>query len=563
MSVTIEKLATRCRVSRRHEATGRLVDRVARGRLARELTELVGPAISSQEQIVRIRRLRVNLTFAGKEFDENAFATAWARALAKSLFEALAHAGATGPFQVVRAGSTGEFRAAFLRDLLAGHAGGRWEYAEFDELFRLPVAEAALQLLLSDPSSIAAALEALDGSPALEQLLARLDELALEKIFAAFAATEIGSMGAALLAADLSWVAAQALAALGLNGFALDSRRQALWIFVRTKGGDGRTPRAIFHALLALACLVECPEILYQSEIETPTGVEDIERRIGRRLPASVSKLLLELHHVLAGFWTNSARPPDQLLHLLVLLDRLRPLVPTAEPTAAAVQPLSKLLGEQAPWLELESAGLLLLTPIVIRLGWEKDRDNFFLFRFGGPRFFQILMAGIGSAVLDPALLEFQRLDPAVALFSGMELEPDLVAMRHSLAAVDSADRRKLLAQLVPDAGVCAAADDWPATFDVLAARLIGEFTSRVPGFRQASRGGDCSTVSSQARPRPDRRTLGLSPADFKPFSCGITHCRYGRPGPVGKLDGQSATRVPATGYLTFITHSPARGTVH
>ena len=480
VSVVIDKLSTRCRLSRRHETVGRLADRVARQRLARELTELVGPAISSRDQIVRIRRLNVNLTLTAREFDEETLAAAWARALAKSLFEALAHGGSSGSFQLVRASSMAVFRATFLRDLLAGRAGGRWEYAEFDELLRLPVTEAALALLFSDPPNIVITLSALDGSPALERLVAQLDDLALERLFVAVVATGVASAVASLAPADLLWAAAQVLAASRLNAFALDSRRQALWIFVRTKGGEGRTPRAIFHTLLALACLLECPEILHHlDDTEAPAWPENVERRTGRRLPPSVSAVLLELRRVMGSSRTTGATPPNKLAGLLPLLDRLRPLVPTAAPQA---------FGGQSPWLEVESAGLLLLTAIVIRLGWAEFRDDTFLSRFGGPRFFQILMAGIGSAVLDPTSLEFHSLDPAAALFAGFEREPGLAGMRHSLATIDSAHRGQLLARLMPDAAIVTAAKDWPATLDALAEKLIGEFTSRIPGFRQASR---------------------------------------------------------------------------
>jgi hypothetical protein len=127
-------------------------------------------------------------------------------------------------------------------------------------------------------------------------------------------------------------------------------------------------------------------------------------------------------------------------------------------------------------------------------------------------------MAGIGLAVLDPTSLGFQSLDPAVALFAGMELEPDLVGMRHLLAATDCANRRELLAQLLPDAAVCTAADDWPAAFDLLAEKLIGEFTLLVPGFRRASR----EAIVRQFLHKPGRVRIGeqvisvvLAPSPF------------------------------------------------
>jgi len=107
---------------------------------------------------------------------------------------------------------------------------------------------------------------------------------------------------------------------------------------------------------------------------------------------------------------------------------------------------------------------------------------------WGGPRFFQILLAGIGSAVLDRIATEIEALDPAAVLFAGIEREPDMTGLRHSLASIDANGRRQLIARLLPDLDSDPVAIDWATTFDALAAKLIGEFGSLVRGFRQAPR---------------------------------------------------------------------------
>src|SRR5262249_13826554 len=163
--------------------------------------------------------------------------------------------GGSGQDQVVRASSLAEFRAAFLRDLLSGRAGGRWEDEEVDDLLRLPAAEAAVSLLLNDPPQVVPAPAALDPCAPRERLLAPFDGVALERLFAAIAGAGAVAPAATLTPADLLWAVGQALAAPPHGDFAPAGRRQALRLFVRTGGAAGRPPRLIFHALLALTCL--------------------------------------------------------------------------------------------------------------------------------------------------------------------------------------------------------------------------------------------------------------------------------------------------------------------
>jgi hypothetical protein len=480
MTVTIDKMATRCRASRRHEAAARLVDRVARQRLATELTELIGPALARQAPVVRIRRLSVKLELAASEMSEDTLTAVWARAVARSLFEALAYPTGSGSIQIVRADSPAAFRAAFLRDLLSARAGGRWEYAEFDELLRLPPIEAAVSLLLREPEDLVATLVALDGSPALRHLISGLDQMALERLFIAIARLNRGDPTAPLTLADLLWTAREASDAPLPHGLALDGRRQALWIFVRTRGGEGRPPRRIFHALLALSSLLEWPRLLVPDTPDVPHSLEELERRTGRRLPSAVSSLLLQLAgEAEADRRAGTSRGDPSLVQLLAAVDRLRPLAPTAAPAPER---------SETPWIEIESASLLLLAGIVQRLGWDVLRSDSLLEPWGGHRFFQVLLSGIGSAVLERLVTESEALDPAVVFFAGMEREPNMIGLRHSLASINADGRRQLLARLLPENTDDGIAVDWAATFDALAAKLIHEFASLIRGFREAPR---------------------------------------------------------------------------
>jgi hypothetical protein len=471
MSVTIDKLVARCHVSRRRQAVARSADRVARQRLATALTQLVGPALSRQPAIVRIRRLSVKLVLTDGELEEDALAAAWARALARSLFEALAQPAGSGSVQIVRASGLVEFRAAFLRDLLAGQAGGRWEYAEFDDLLRQPVAEAALTLLLDAPASIRAILAALDRAGLLERLLVRFEDLHAERLFIALAEAGSAAGSGTLSVADLIWAARQTAAAPVVPGFAMDSRRQALRLFIRAQKSEGRSPRLIFHALRALTCLLECPQLLDPAMANWPQRPEEIESRLGHRLPPAVAAFLLALHRA-----RTMDSPIAEALH--AALDVLRPLVPTAAPATVRAQ---------APWLVVDSAGLLLLTGIVQRLGWHDLRRHPSLAMWSEPRLFQVLLLGVGSAILERNALTAHALDPAVLHFAGIEQEADRVWLQHALAGMDATDRCSLLQHLAPAASVAHSAD-WPAAFDALADCLLREFASLVRGFGKASR---------------------------------------------------------------------------
>src|SRR6516162_3124044 len=99
MALRIRKLVTACRVSPRYRQRAELVDRVARGRLAEELAGRLGPGLSRQPAIVRIRHLPVRVIVPGAELDENSLSKAWTEAFTRALFTALAYPSGVGPFE--------------------------------------------------------------------------------------------------------------------------------------------------------------------------------------------------------------------------------------------------------------------------------------------------------------------------------------------------------------------------------------------------------------------------------------------------------------------------------
>jgi hypothetical protein len=480
MSIVIDKLVTCCRVSRRHEAVGRLVAEVAQRQWARALTELVGPALARQPRVVRIRRLNVRLALGAGELNAEAIAQAWAQALLRSLLEALQYPSGFHQVQIIRAENRAAFRAAFLRDLLGGTASGRWDYAEFAELLRLPITEAVLALLLDSPADLVRVLTSLDGGSCLEPLLARLDDLAAERLFTLIAQVLEMEVLRELTWEDLLWVARHLPAASRLQTGTLASRRLALWIFVRAGAAERRSPRLIFFTLAAWACVLACPELLEPAFVSPPDFLEEVARRAGFRLPSAVVSLFQSVRsETERGQPAVASLPGSVRSQLREALEQLRPLQPHRMPT---------FLPAQAPWLAAESAGLLLLARLVQRLGWSHRRVDVSWLPWGEPRWFQVLLAGIGSAVLGSCVTEADALDPAVLLFAGMDRQADMVGLRHMLAEVNTWGRRHLLEVLAPGVNALALSQDWTATFDALAGRLIEDFGALVRGFRQATR---------------------------------------------------------------------------
>src|SRR5262249_52976448 len=142
----------------------------------------------------------------------------------------------SGPVELVRTESRADWLARVLADILAGIAARRWEYDEFRECLQLHATEAALQVLLREPAEIAGALVCLEERAMLDRLPQRLDELALERLFAAIAYAEGGAVETALDFEELLFVARAAVtnaSAAGQHGLA--SRRFALRLCVHLR----------------------------------------------------------------------------------------------------------------------------------------------------------------------------------------------------------------------------------------------------------------------------------------------------------------------------------------
>ena len=80
MALRIRQFETTCHVPARFESKAELVDRLARGRLTHDLSQHLGPSLSRQTAIVRIRRLRFRVIIPASELNEEGLSLAWKQA---------------------------------------------------------------------------------------------------------------------------------------------------------------------------------------------------------------------------------------------------------------------------------------------------------------------------------------------------------------------------------------------------------------------------------------------------------------------------------------------------
>ena len=357
MSLAIARVRTRFRVGRRMEAPSRLADWSTPARLAGECARQLDPVWPARPGVHRVRRVHVHLAVSPAELTAEGLARAWASSLGRQLLSALAWPGSAGPVEVVHAENRAAWLAAVISDILAGVAGQRWEYEEFEDLLRLGTTDAILALLCREPAEIVPALLSMEARGTLDRLLSGLDDLALERLFVAIAEAR-GIHEVRLGVTDLLTVGRLALARGALprrTGFA--SREHALRVFLAIVTEPGLpashawSPREVYHALTTLALLVA---VIHDGEPDgrTPdvSPPESAARRPDRLPRADVLALLRE---VISGEELDvSARElsPETLTRRLesppdpALLARLREAIGDGKHEASAPGPTRESL---------------------------------------------------------------------------------------------------------------------------------------------------------------------------------------------------------------------------
>src|SRR5277367_3440249 len=109
MAMRIGLFNTTCHVPPQRRSDAEVVDRLARGRFARDLGEHLGRSLARQPAIIRIRRLPMRVVVPASELNEDALSLIWRQEFGKALFTALAYPAGAGPIEVFRADSIAGF----------------------------------------------------------------------------------------------------------------------------------------------------------------------------------------------------------------------------------------------------------------------------------------------------------------------------------------------------------------------------------------------------------------------------------------------------------------------
>lgn len=515
MSLRIGHLNTTCHLPEQLRRGAELVERMARGRFARDLGEHLGPSLARQPAIVRIRRLRLRVIIPASQLNEDSLSLAWKQAFGKALFTALAYPTGAGPFEVFRAESLASFLASAICDLLDGTAATKWQYAEFEAIFRRGGAQAALALICEWPRHSMGVLMELAEHGVLDHLLARFDDLAMERLFTLLSSPS-DTEPPPLSVPDLIAAAKLALAHPPEKPAALRSRAYALSLFVEAcKGGrPPRSPRALFHALLALA-------VLLSEELFWP-GIQRSELW-AQRLPPSVTAILEVMGRSIHGEmnWPFSAdgrsSPPmpggaasPQIAELDRILASLRAKLNVPPPSNAPAE---------ARWITSDWCGMFFLIGSLARLGWTSEWRKLPEFQMGGVA---CLVAGTALAVTGKFEADVRSLDPGIALFAGYVSEPDIAHLRRVFQEFPREARLSVLRAALPDEAEDDPAETWELTFERLADALLRDFASQIRGFRQATRQGIVrSFIARRGRIRIDPQRILVSPGP-SPFNVAL-----------------------------------------
>jgi hypothetical protein len=468
MTLAIDHFVTCCRTSPRADVDRNRIDRIVRTEFVDSCARELASVFHGHTGVVRIRRLSVKLAFARRQLGEAAFGRQWAATFAASLKRALALPDGAGPLELRRFESRADWLAAAVAAVLQGDAATRWEFAELTWLASVSLAEAVNRILDLDFGNSATILLRLHARGRLDALLISIDEAALAQLMQRLDAELVAA--APLSADNLIEIAGrivQHTAPFGAER--LISRRRALSLWAALADGQyGHwTPRRLSDALHSLDILIG---------VFIAHSSESFATRLLRRIEddAVGDNTRTPLGHVLrmiAASVEDDRRARDALARLTATLTQL-----------AQVFPLAATAGQR---IVSEAAGVLLLIPSVLRLGWPQAVQTTVLWGHHGSRTLAYLLLGVGQELLTND--ERGRVDPAIAVFAGWMGEPNVAGYRRfrdNVTPEECWELSQTLGLSLPGTP----APDWSAVISAAADRLVGEFASRIRGFGKSSR---------------------------------------------------------------------------
>jgi hypothetical protein len=518
VTLTIERLVTHCTVPRQLPAVRAVIDEVTRQRFAPECERPLRGSLAAGGEIVRIRRLAVQVNIPLRNFKADVLTAAWVAAFIRELFSALAHPSGTGRFEIMRFSSRAEFVAAAIRDLLSGVAAGSWEYAEFRTLFKLSTGEAVLALLEKEVLEIIPTLQTLERWGLLDRLFTLWNSGDLDRLFVRIDSIsgvqddilDIDDLieAASLLLSNRSLLSSTV--ALHRENFLgipdPGQRKLALELFLyqtrelNWKNTRLASPRKISHALSALNVF------LHFCESSRAGGWQVV--LLGRTIPEPIvgsgegselarasmwrQRLLARLFPEAINKWPDFvfSKSFDEVCKAITTANnegRRKLIAVLEELLAAKGSAQGQLLADELKWISTDCAGLFFLIPILDRLQWSDRLLRFSAEEARGHRFVTYILAGLGLAILDRFSEEPGTFDPGLGLFAGWLNEPDLSGLNRFFAAEPVQTRRELLTSLKQQTEPNG--PDWRECFDLLASHVVREFAKRIRGFGRSSRG--------------------------------------------------------------------------
>ncbi|HKE48701.1 MAG TPA: hypothetical protein VKB52_11600, partial [Rhodanobacteraceae bacterium] len=200
---------------------------------------------------------------------------------------------------------------------------------------------------------------------------------------------------------------------------------------------------------------------------------DDLASRLLRRVrdEASPTGAAAALSAVLAAL--ESAASGHAAARELVqqLTDALRGIAGVFPPPRSA---------ESAHVVASAFAGLLLLVPTIVRLGWLQALRKTRVWQAHGARTLTYVLAGVASELVGR---EGDALDPGAALLAGWIGEPDVAGFRRFVERLDGGACAELAHALA-----LAEAHDATTLTTQAADRLVAEFAARIRGFGTAGR---------------------------------------------------------------------------
>jgi hypothetical protein len=516
--LTIDRLVTRGKIPRQLKVDSALIERVARDQFPAECGRQLSRPWPIQPPVARIRKLRVRLTIPAAELRPDTLAAAWTAAFIRELFATLAHPNGV---EIVLFASRAEYAAAAIRDLLDGVATRRWAFEEFEPLFDLGKAEAALALFDKECLEIVPILFFLEDRGDLDRLLVIWGQAALERFFLVIARAIGASDGrptiqdlitvAQLLLDRPSLVRETLLRQIDQHLDAHPSReRLALKLFLGlARQSDWRSariasPQIISHAVRILSALLDLHKSAAIAESRLPRDTT------GRPVDSIVSGLAASICSILVAAGAENRSVSSELWEKVSsiarfragenLLIEFRNILTTANPESrTALASLFEQLASMTVGTSLDStseskristdwAGLFFLVRIIDKLGWENRLVRSSLGTKWGPRLLTYILAGTALAIVNRFNDEPRCLDSGLALFSGWVDQPDLHGLRDFFASGTVETRRGILRELLDEQAAEQSSITWQSGFDLLAAHLIRELTGRIRCLGKASR---------------------------------------------------------------------------